>query len=139
MNEQQKTFSLSYRCTWKYFTLGLKDWIKEQFLPVSLRQSQPPERAHAYSLVTLVLVAALFIVTLGFLASLMGPGIASGLTWMGTRTVAAVAVVLSNFMLTCVVVVLPIVAVRRIIKGVRTLCQRGWELSTGVRKPVAIR
>ena len=121
-----------YRCSSEYFIAGFIDWLKESFSDTSL--TSPSAKDPSYWGATLVVLGGLF-VSAAIVVSWVSPTLVSGLGLIGWRNVTKACAALSESLAAAVAVGLPVFAGIKMWRFSGRMCQRGWELKTGQRKP----
>ncbi len=85
-----------------------------------------------------VLLIAVLLLLASFVVPLLAPTLVSGMTAMGPANVANTSIGLSMLLVFAFAVVWPVMLGRRFFRFAHQCCQRGRELGSGIRKPVAV-
>lgn len=122
------TAALVYECSWANFQTGFLDWWAEW------STSSATSRKRTSPVWVVALATWGFLLGIAMAVSLLGPGIASGMSVIGTKAIASISLALAALSVIAVLVGLPVLAGVKAWRFSKSMCTRGWEIRTGQRK-----
>lgn len=130
--------TLTKTCSLSLAWLGFKDWFRERVSPSSSRvrgtsTTKPPKTFSQlvfYPLIVLLILAGLVVLT-----GDVGPIVASGLGSFGAAAILYGALGVSLLSAAFILVGYPAYLIYKGVRFIQTCCQRGYELSIGIRHP----